>query len=320
MNKTKYTYAVARIRANDARLLHSSDYDMLINAGEKDTVIRILNEKGWNIDPKNIFKSLENEAEVVWSLIEESVPDASLIEALITENDFYNLKAALKANFSDLKIEKYYTYPCTFDTSLLTYAVTHNNFRNIPVHLRPTAEKAYKSYTENNSGQDMEIIIDKACIEMCLDYADKADSELLKSIMLIRCVQSNIKIAERCVLCGKTKDFTSNALCDCPGIDNNELIDTVKDREKLSQYISETQFSFMKNAVTGSFTEFENFCNDYIITLTKQTKWDIDGPDPVISYWIIKSNEIRNARVIISAKENGLSADEIRKRVRGADV
>ncbi|MBR3439041.1 MAG: V-type ATPase subunit [Clostridia bacterium] len=320
MNKTRYTYAVARIRANETKLLSSSDYDMLINAGGKDTVIRILNEKGWNINSKNIFKSLEDEAAETWNLIAESAPDASLIEALITENDFYNLKAALKANFSDLDIEKYYVTPCTFDTSLLTYAVTHNDFGNLPQHIRGTAETAYDSYAENSSGQDTEIIIDKACIETCLDFADKADSELLKKIMLIRCAQANIKIAKRCILCGKTKEFTLNALCSCPGIDNNELFDNVSDNEKLSQYISETPFSFMKDALSDSFTDFENFCYDYIISLTKQSKWDIDGPDPVISYWIVKSNEIRNARVIISAKENGLPSDEIRKRVRGANV
>ena len=320
MNKSKYTYAVARIRANETKLLSKSDYDMLVNAGGKDTVIRILNEKGWNINPKSIFRSLEDEAAQTWKLIEESVPDASIIEALIVENDFYNLKAALKANFSDLDIEKYYIYPCTFDTSLLTYAVTHNDFRNLPGHIRQTAETAYDSYAENSSGQDTEIIIDKACIETCLALADKADSELLKTIMHIRCAQANIKIAKRCVLCGKSKDFTENALCSCPGIDNDELIEVVSDSEKLSGCLSKTPFMFMKDAPTESFTDFENYCYDYIIGLTRQSKWDIDGPDPVISYWFIKSSEIRNARVIISAKENGLSVDEIIKRVRGVYV
>ena len=320
MNKSKYTYAVARIRANETKLLSKSDYDMLVNAGGKDTIIRILNEKGWNINPKSIFKSLEDEAAQTWKLIEESVPDASIIEALIVENDFYNLKAALKANFSDLDIEKYYISPCTFDSSLLTYAVTHNDFRNLPGHIMQTAETAYDSYAENSSGQDTEIIIDKACIETCLALADKADSKLLKTIMLIRCAQANIKIAKRCVLCGKSKDFTENALCSCPGIDNDELIEVVSDSEKLSGYLSKTPFMFMKEAPAESFTDFENYCYDYIIGLTRQSKWDIDGPDPVISYWFIKSSEIRNARVIISAKENGLSVDEIIKRVRGVYV
>ena len=320
MNKTKYTYAVARIRANETKLLGNADYDMLINAGGKDAVIRILNEKGWNINPKNVFKSLEDEAASVWNLIEESAPDASLIEALITENDFYNLKAALKANFSDLDIDKYYITPCTFDTSLLTRAVTHNDFKDVPGHLQNTAETAYNSYAENSSGQDTEIIIDKACMETCLSLAEKSESDLLKKIMLIRCAQANIKIAKRCILCGKTSDFTENALCECPGIDNDTLIEVASDSEKLSEYLSKTQFAFLKDAPSDSFTDFENYCYDYTISLTKESKWDIDGPDPLISYWIIRSNEIRNARVIISAKENGLPVDEIRKRVRGVNV
>ncbi len=320
MNKTKYTYSVARIRANETKRLNNSDYDMLINAAGKDSVIRILNDKGWDINPNNIFKSLEDESAKAWKLITESVPDASLVDALIVENDFYNLKAALKANFSDLEIENYYISPCTFDTSLLTYAVTHNDFRELPGHIRGTAEEAYNSYAENNSGQDSEIIIDKSCMKICLDFSEKADSELLKTIMLIRCAQANIKTAKRCILCGKTKDFTLNALCECPGIENNALTEAAIDSDKLYDYISQSPFSFLKDGVTGSFTDFENFCYDYIIKLTGQSKWDIDGPDPVISYWIIKSNEIRNARVILSANGSGLSVDEIRKRVRGADV
>lgn len=320
MNNTKYTYAVARIRANETGLLTDTDYDMLINASDKESVIRILNDKGWNINAKHIYKSLEDELSKVWDLISESVPDITLLNSLITENDFFNLKAALKANFSNLPIDNYYIKPCTFDTTALTYAVTHNEFKDIPEHIRYTAKKAYNSYAENSSGQDSEIIIDRACLETCVSFSEKSGSELLKKIMIIKCVQANIKTAKRCLLRGKTVDFTKEALAVCPGIDNDELIETVNDDDKLIQFISKTPFSYMKNAVTESFTEFENFCYDYSVNLTKASKWDIDGPDPVVSYWIIKSNEIRNARVILSAKANDLTVENLRKRVRGINV
>ncbi|MBQ4245110.1 MAG: V-type ATPase subunit [Clostridia bacterium] len=320
MNNQQYTYAVARIRANEIKLLTKADYDSLINASGKQAVASILIDKGWDIDLKNISSSLENEAEKVWDLFTRSVPDINLIDALIIPNDFYNLKAAIKATFSDLDPSKYYISPCTVNPALLTEAVSHNNFKELPDFIKVTAEKAYDNYAETSGGQDSEIIIDKASLETALCFAEKSKSELLKMIMSLKCVQANIKTALRCIFCGKSKAFTMDAFCTCPGIDNERLYESAKDKESLSLYLSETPYSYLKDAVKGSFTQFENFCDDYIIGLTDSSKWLIDGPDPVISYYYIKMNEIKNARVIFSAKENGLTPENIREKVRGVYV
>lgn len=320
MNNTDYTYAVARIRANEINNISTSDYEQLINSSDREAVIRILNDKGWMLDSNNISATLENEYKRVWKLICESVPDPDVIDSLIIGNDFFNLKAAIKANFSNLNPENYYTAPCTVDTALISDAVTHNNFSQLPEILKKAGQKAYDVYVEGFSGQDAEIIIDKACLETSLFYASKAGSALLKQIYLLKCFCANVKVAIRCTRCNKSHDFALDAMCNCPKINNELLLDSAQSSKSLAEYISETEFSFLSESISNGFTEFENECEKYILKLCYDTKYEIYSPDPIIAYWFVRLNEISNARIIISAKSNSLSSEEIREKVRVVDV
>ncbi|MBQ1545725.1 MAG: V-type ATPase subunit [Clostridia bacterium] len=47
-----------------------------------------------------------------------------------------------------------------------------------------------------------------------------------------------------------------------------------------------------------------------------QARYTAFGIDPVVAYYIARDAEIKSARIILSAKKNGLSNDVIRERVR----
>ena len=79
MHETEYTYAVARIRANELSLLTDADMDQLIAAADVQTAERILTDKGRSANAENGSPDLcENELLKAWRLISESIPNEVL--------------------------------------------------------------------------------------------------------------------------------------------------------------------------------------------------------------------------------------------------
>ncbi len=52
MHETEYAYAVARIRANETKLLTRADIDQLIEAESYEAAVRLLADKGFAVPEK----------------------------------------------------------------------------------------------------------------------------------------------------------------------------------------------------------------------------------------------------------------------------
>ena len=83
MRETEYTYAVARIRANEQKMLSKSDLDLLISSDSYDAALRILSDKGWpDAAGGSVYDICELEMKKTRDFIAESVPDIKVFNAL----------------------------------------------------------------------------------------------------------------------------------------------------------------------------------------------------------------------------------------------
>ena len=98
MSDTKYTYAVARIRALEVSLFSSSTIEQLIACKDHESCLRFLTEHGWGgVDvPLNADAILTREQEKIWETIREMQVDMDVFDVLSYPNWFHNLKAAVK--------------------------------------------------------------------------------------------------------------------------------------------------------------------------------------------------------------------------------
>ncbi|HZJ77689.1 MAG TPA: V-type ATPase subunit [Clostridia bacterium] len=317
MRETEYAFAVARIRSNELKLLTTADIDLLIGAATSSDVLKILADKGKTMPEGNKKTDIaQAELENAWQLICESAPDSSLLDALIIENDFYNLKAAIKATFSNLDASDYYITPCIADTEVITKAIKTKNFELLPEYLQECAAAAYDAVARVESGQLAEIYIDKASLNTAKEFVKKAQSPLLSKIVELKCAQANIKIALRCVTMGKDKAFAENAMCISDYVDNDELLKSASNKEALLKYLLSTPFEPIAKSIVTGFTEFERQCDNLLVKWLDDAKWEVFGPDPLVAYYYAKVAEAKNIKIILSAKINDLPVETIRKRVR----
>lgn len=317
MRETEYAYAVARIRAIEKKLLSKADLDQLIAADSCDTAVRILTEKGRaEPDADSGYDICEKELSDTWSFLRECVPDIGLFDAIVVGNDFANLKAAVKSKFSGVDAEKYMTCPYLCEPKVIIKAIAESDFGALPDYLSECADKAYHAYTEKQSGQQAEIIIDKACNRAKLKFAEKAESTLLTEIFEIGIAVSDIKTARRCVTTGKTKEFALEVVSGCGKLDGAKLVEAAYAGDKTADLLIQSGLEELAEYADGDFSALEMASDNLITEKAKSYNHEVFGPNPIVAYYYAKLAETKNVRIILSAKASNVPDEVISKRVR----
>lgn len=319
MRDIEYAYGVARIRANENSLLSAADTEQLISAPSYKDALRILADNGWKTPESgtDFSEMLEIESEKTWQLLIEAAPDIGELNALIITNDFHNLKAALKATFSNEKPSDFFIEPSIISAELINEAVAAMHFEMLPEYMREPAGAAYDAIVRLKNGRLADIYLDVAALNTKIEMAKKSGSILLFELSRLTGAAANIKSAIRCAKIGKEAEFISRTMCDCEILDNGELIKAVLSGEpEFINYISTTSLESAAEQLKSGAVAFEKWCDEAIAEKVQNAKFTAFGPDPVIAYYIHKDAEIKNARIILSAKLNNLPVEDIRKRVR----
>ncbi len=324
IKETDYAFGVAKIRANELDLLTPVDFDNLIAANDYRSALRILEDKGWEPTENgaSFAPMLEKFEDKTWQLVCDCLPDVSVFDSLILPNDFYNLKAAIKAVFSDLEPNDYFIKPFVTDPALIAEAVTNKKFDILPKHLKDTAVEAYDAVVRVGSGRLADIIIDKASLNVALAGAKQSGNEALTALAELSCACANIKIAFRSAETGRDTDFMLRCMADCDTLDNKRLAFAAAEggREAIAEYLQFTPYAEAGEKLSESAVAFEKWCDDSVLKGIGAKRFSAFGAEPIIAYYLTCLAAVKNVRIILSAKLNGVSSEEIRKRVRNINV
>lgn len=323
MRDTEFAYGVAHIRAHELSLLSNDNLESMISAANLSEAVRVLGDKGWDTESGDISEMLLKESEKNWKLICDCLPAEHLLDCLIVENDFHNLKTSVKTAFTKEDPDQYFLFPCVYDPQQVKEAIEKKDFSSLPECMGETAEKAYDILARLGSGQMSDVIIDRQAMAIKLQLAEKSDSALLKNAVAMNVAAANIKIALRCVKTGKSLDFMKKAMSEeCPIINIETLQKkAVEGENAVTSYLEGVkEFSQAASLLKENSTLFEKYLDDAIMDKVKEAKYTSFGVEPIFAYFMAREAEIKNVRVILSLKRNGISSDEIRKRVREAYV
>ena len=314
-----FTYAVARIRYRENKLLNDADLNTLLSAKNADAVIRQLRDKGWgdNAGSSDPDALLRRESEKVWEFIDEIVPEKEAFDFLLIPNDFHNLKVAVKAITRDAKPDDMFIRNSTVPAEQIYDAVSKREYNRLPAFLEETAQEAMSVLLQTSDGQLCDIIIDKACME----YVGKLGKENSEEIIRLYCelfvASADIKIAIRSAHTKKRPEFIRRSMAACDTLDVDRLATAASlGYEDVLKYLESTRYSSAIPAIRVSMSAFEKWCDDYVTEAMKPQKWEPFTIGPVVAYLIARENEIKAVRMILSAKINGLSNDAIKERLR----
>lgn len=314
-----YTYAVARIRYRETRLLSGSDLTQLLSARDTASAIRLLKDKGWgdNSSDEDPEALLKNEEDKLWKFIDEIVPDRSVFDFMLVEKDFHNLKVAIKCITRDIEPDDMLLKDSVSDGAAIYDALKRREYEDVPEYLRDTARKAMTALLQTSDGQLCDIIIDKACMEYVYSLGKNSDNDIVRLYCELMVASADIKTAVRCAKVKKPQDFILRALAECDTLDVKRLAAaSAMGVDDVVAYLKTTDYKDSVDALERSMSAFEKWCDDRLTIETKPQKWEPFDIGAVVAYIIARLNEIKAVRMIMSAKINDLPEEIIKERLR----
>ena len=313
-----FTYAVARIRFRETKLLSDTDLNALLMSSDADAVMRLLRDEGGgdNTDcrPEELLSLEENK---LWEFINETVDDISVLNFLLIPNDYHNLKVILKCITRDMEPDSMLIEDSVEDAQAIYKAIKSREYGDLPEYLQEVAQDAMTTLLQTSDGQLCDIIVDKACMEHVYRLGKESKSDIIRLYCELFVVAADIKIAIRCANTKKKIDFIRRALAECDTLDVERLAQAAcEGKDEVIAYLGTTEYRSAVEAIETSMSAFEKWCDDYMTNAMKPQKWEPFGIGPVVAYIIARQNEIKAVRMILSAKLNDLSENTIKERLR----
>lgn len=314
----QYTYAVARIHAKESSMLSSQDMERLMSAAGFNEAVGILAEKGYDTtDSTASDEILSREREKTYKLISELVGDMSAFDIFFLENDFQNLKAAVKSAVTSETGGNVYVSGGTVSAELIDSAVKTREFDKLPEFLGDIAEKALKALLETNDGGLCDLMIDKAYLERLLKKGRESDSEMVRRYAELYTAMSDIRIAVRGCRLEKSREFFKRSLVECKTLSADSLAEAAaKGMDDLYEYLMTTDYSVAVDVIKESYVAFEKWCDDKIMDELRKEKFNNFTIGPIAAYILAKETELKAVGLILTAKQNNLEMSVIRERLR----
>jgi len=318
MADDQYTYAVARIRSKETFLLDKSDIDQLMSCKNEKECLKLLFDKGWGKSgDENAEQILVAEREKMWELMDDLVKDKSAFQTFQYENDFHNLKAAIKQIYTDIKFKDIYLTHGTIDPTVILEAAKLHDFSLLPEYMRACAEEAYQVQMHTGDSQLCDVIVDKAALGVILSKAKSTENELLIQYAELKVAVADINIAIRSFKTGKDRIFMERALIECKSLNIKALMEAaLTSLDSIYNYLSFTIYSEAVTALKESASAFERWSDNIMIKLIQPQKYNPFTISPLAAYMLARDNEIKTVRILLSGKRNDIPDASIRERLR----
>ena len=320
MRNADYIYAVAYIRAKEKTLLTDSDIQTMAGMSGEKEVLGYLVEKGWgesNSAEPEMETVLAEEQEKQMKLLTTLGVDKEIIDVLFIEETYHNIKTAIKQVCTGNVDDQAYYESEDFSANELRRIMRERDFDKLPEGLAKTAKDGMELMLSSRDGQRLDVFVDRACLDAVEKAAATTKDKFLAEYGENKVVIADIKIAVRAADTNKSYAFCEEALAPNRTIDVKALaMAASKGRETVLEYLEKTSMRAAAEALRESFSAFEKWCDDYIMSTLMNQKTNIESSGPIVAFYLAKQNEIRTARIIMTAKANGFGEEDIQKRVR----
>lgn len=328
MPQASYTYAVARIRAQEKGLIGRDKMHRLAE-GSLDDVMRMLHEAGYGDMPDAgaadcelmIAKELEKTAH----FIQEISPDPEVTDIFLMKADVHNLKALIKARLLGNAEEPFLLSGGVYDKEMLRVSVREHDYRDLPKAFAEALNALEKELAVKEDPQRVSLALDKAYHQHARDTIHKrgGGQAFLKTYFDGLADFNNILAMLRLREMGASKDSLAMAFLPAGDVALSALINAFEQPfETLIRMVAtgkagaEIAAGLAEVQRLGYVSALEKARDDTLIRLVKKNKYDVMTLWPVLGFLMAREQEARCIRLIITAKRNGLPEGVIAERLR----
>ncbi len=322
-----YPYIMGVLRSLEKRLLNATDLERMIDAPNVEATFRVFNDTEYadnllDVTPQEYKKALDDDLKQTYELYKQMIADKNLFEFLFVRYDFHNIKLSFKAKYSGKISSEYESKLGLVEPEKIRKYILETNADSPSNKLKIVIDNANKLFEQNNKPHYIDNILDKELFNYLGDLTKKINNVFINNFLKLQIDLVNIKILLRTKLMNKEVLFLQNELIDGGSRTINNFIALFETDIKT---IIKTLEKYFDNNLKTILEEYEKdqvlpklekAFEEYELNYLKQTKRFNYGPELVVAYYYAKKNAIRNVRLIMTGKLNGISPEEIRQRIR----
>jgi V/A-type H+-transporting ATPase subunit C len=320
----RYAFETAQIRAIETRMLSATTLLDMAEAESFERAADLLAASEYALPHSGRnFAEVENmlhlRRSAVRELFEELMIDKPIAGLFRTRDDFANLRLALRRTLTERPLGADYSSEGNVSPQIFEQVFEEENYQLFPDYMAEATEQAILAYYQNKDIRRIDYTIDRLQAEYNLKEAHRLKSIFLSDLFRIQIDLINIRTMLRL-------KFTESEHRDVflkGGFIEQERLGKALD----AGYESQGQLFFVlpyhRVVETGanylmsdkSFLKIEQQCEEFLTGFLKTTIQVTAGPQPIIAYLLMKENEIRNVRLILTAKKNFLDTKLILGRI-----
>jgi V/A-type H+-transporting ATPase subunit C len=320
----RYGHQTARVRVLETRMLSAAVLLDMANAESFESAADLLAASEYSLQhgSKN-FAEVENVLQFRRSatrkLFEELMIDKLIVELFRARDDFANLRLALRRTLTERPLGTDYSSEGNVSPQIFEQVFEEKNYELFPDYVAEAAERAVLAYYQNKDIRRIDYAIDQLQAEYNLKKARRLKSIFLLGLFRIQIDLTNIRTLLRLKF---TESEQRDVFLKGGYLELERLRHGLElGYEALGPLFFVTPYCRVVEAGANylmsnkSFLKVEQQCEEHLTGFLKSTIQITTGPQPIIAYLLMKENEIRNVRLILTAKRNSLDTKLILDRI-----
>jgi V/A-type H+-transporting ATPase subunit C len=320
----RYTFPTAEIRSIETNMLQHAMFVDMAGAENFGEAADLLAASEYAIPQgsrtaADIEKTLLLRRTELRKLFCDLMVDKEISDLLKTREDFANMRLALRRKLTDKTIDSDYSNDGSVTADRFEDIFEQEDYSPFPLHMRQAIEAAVLRYYQQKDVRQIDLALDECQTAFNIKTAKELGNTFLLELFRMRIDLTNIKTMLRLKL---TESVERKVFLEGGYIDHQKLIhaldlgyDAITPLFFASPYSQVLELGIAYLTANNSFLKLEQCCQEHINGYLRSTVQVAAGPQPVIAYLLLKENEIRLIRLILTAKKNGLDSKLILDRL-----
>jgi len=319
----RYTFETAQVRVLETQMLTRATFLDVANADNFEQAADLLSASEYALPRQKYLTEMENilvrRRTALRELFGVLCLDKPIVKLFKTRDDFANLRLALRRTLTERPVGTDYSPDGNVSPELFEEVFEQENYQLFPDYMQEAVERAVLAFYQNKDVRQIDYAIDSMQAEHNLRKARQLRDIFLLGLFKIRIDLTNIRTMLRL----KYTESEQRKVFLQGGYLEQERLEKGLDGgyESLGMLFFVTPYHRIVEAGASylmsnkSFLKTEQQCEQHLTGFLKTTVSITAGPQPLVAYLLMKENEIRMVRLILTAKKNFLDTKLILDRI-----
>lgn len=320
----QYTFAAAQVRVLGTLMLSRATLLDIVNAEDFEQAVELLagGEYALSVgerssaDLERLLKERRTEARKIFTAL---MIDEPTVELIRSRDDFANMRLALRRTLTGKPLGTDYSDDGNVEVEIFEQVFEEENYNLLPYHMQEAIERAVLGYYQNKEIRQIDYAIDAYQAEHNIKKAQELKSAFLLELFRMQIDLTNIRTMLRLKF---TESEHRNVFLEGGYVEQQRLKHAMDiGHEAIAPlFFATPYYEVLERGVSyfvanNSFLKLEQHCEEHLIGFLRTTSQITAGPQPVIAYLLMKENEIRTVRFLLTAKRNQLDTRLILDRL-----